>query len=170
MMRNEGGEKGRREERKRKFSQCQMEEQLAPLSLLWGWIFLYHTNTHTYSHTNTHAELPPVTPHHLPSTWSSKRDQAELSSLVERERIRAMEKGVEGLWCHMLSPFVVAALYWCLILPFINHQFTRISFLSCPATLHFSLLFVCVHLWADMCMCGTPSPSRQARPVAPAMN
>lgn len=34
MMRSAGGEKGRREEGKRKFSQCQMEEQLAPLSLL----------------------------------------------------------------------------------------------------------------------------------------
>lgn len=48
MMRSVGGEKGRREERKRKFSQCQMEEQLAALSLLWGWIFLYGTNTHTH--------------------------------------------------------------------------------------------------------------------------
>lgn len=34
MMRSVGGEKGRKEEGRRKFSQCQMEEQLAPLSLL----------------------------------------------------------------------------------------------------------------------------------------
>lgn len=34
MMKNVGGETGQWEERKEKFSQCQMEEQLAPLSLL----------------------------------------------------------------------------------------------------------------------------------------
>lgn len=99
MMRSVGGEKGRREERKRKFSQCQMEEQLAALSLRWGWIFLYGTNTHTYNHTNkhtyTHAELPPVTSHHLPSTWSSKQDQGGLLSFEENEEIRAKEGGVE---------------------------------------------------------------------------
>lgn len=53
MMRSVGGEKGRREERKRKFSQCQMEEQLAALSLLWGWIFLHCTDTHTHTITQT---------------------------------------------------------------------------------------------------------------------
>ena len=89
MMRNVGGEIGKREERKGKFSQCQMEEQLAPLLLLWGWIFLYLANTHIYNHTNkhtqTHTELPPVTPQHLPSTWSSKQDQGGLSSFEETE-------------------------------------------------------------------------------------
>lgn len=57
MMRSVGGEKGMRERKKRKFSQCQMEEQLAPLSLLWGWIFLYrtHTHIHTTTQTNMHT-------------------------------------------------------------------------------------------------------------------
>lgn len=45
--------KGRSEERRRKFSQCQMEEQLASLSLLWGWIFFYQTSTHTRSRKHT---------------------------------------------------------------------------------------------------------------------
>lgn len=36
--------------RGRKFSQCQMEEQLALLSLLWGWIFPYRTVARTRSH------------------------------------------------------------------------------------------------------------------------
>lgn len=45
--------KGRSEERRRKFSQCQMEEQLASLSLLWGWIFFYQTNTHMRSRKHT---------------------------------------------------------------------------------------------------------------------
>lgn len=77
--------KGRSEERRRKFSQCQMEEQLASLSLLWGWIFFYQTNTHTCAHVNTHAAVPPVTPRHLPGTWSSKGARAELSTLARRE-------------------------------------------------------------------------------------
>lgn len=80
-------------EGKGKFSQCQMEEQLAPLSLLQGWIFLYHSNTHIYSQTNTHTELPPVILHHLASTWSSKQDQGGLSSLVDEEETLALEEG-----------------------------------------------------------------------------
>lgn len=102
MMRQKcRGEKWWRDDGKRKFSQCQMEEQLVFLSLSRRWIFLHQTNSHICNRANKQAcraaschTRPPA--RHL-----------VIKAGPRGERIRAPEEG-SGRWCHMPSPLVIA--------------------------------------------------------------
>lgn len=77
-----------------KFSQWQMEEQLAPLSLLRGWIFLYRSGVRA----RTRAEPPPVTRRHLPGTWPSKGPVPASLMAGEREKREASDAIWLRLW------------------------------------------------------------------------
>lgn len=116
------GEKWRRrEEWRRKFSQCQMEKQLATCSLLWGWIFLLshqHTHkirqTHTYRNASCHS-TPPV--QHL----VIKEGPRKLYLLV-KEGIVALDKwkGSFLIWLLWLWNDAWLSFLWSIFLPELN--------------------------------------------------
>ena len=142
-----GGGGGRRKRGKRKFSQCQMEEQLAPLSLQWGWIFLCRTGTHTrtIAQTNTHMQSYLLSLH---TTCPAPGHQSKTKegSHLWRERGRNESSGGRSGWAPMPYAFTFgrSSSVWFSA----NHQFTWISFLSSPATL---ILLLSLSLSLSLC-------------------
>lgn len=140
----------------RKFSQCQMEEQLAPLSLLRGWIFLYRRGVRARGQHIARARGA-ASCHSLPPA-------RHLVIKGPCPRIfnggRAGETG--GLRCHMAPPLVRPAAPSASDCSLIINPPESAFYLLLPHWIFF-FLSPLLSAPADECICVTPSPVETAR-------
>lgn len=101
------------------------------------------------------AELPPVSPRHLPSTWASKHPSLHLCSRGSGRKGRP-----PVLYGFTFAPSASDSA--------VHSSLNRPNQL--PAFACHNGFFSALRAPADKCICVTPSPSRQARHGAPAMD